>query len=94
MDQRNLFQLAVRIVGLVVCLYGLDYLREFVAVQMGYFMLERTSPVLYFASAAAFMITGLYLIRGAPHFMRYAFPDEDGEINRAEDENAEEVEDR
>jgi hypothetical protein len=77
MDQRSYFQLAMRIVGLVVCLYGLDYLREFVAIQMGYWSLERTSPVLYFGSAAAFLIVGLYLIRGAPHFIRYAFPEDD-----------------
>jgi hypothetical protein len=79
MDQRNYFQLAVRIIGLIVCLYGLDYLREFVAIQMGFWSLERTSPVPYFASAAAFLIVGLYLLRGASHFMRYAFPEDDVE---------------
>ena len=77
MDQRNFFQLAMRIAGLIVCLYGLEYFREYAAVQMGYWSLERTSPVLYFGSGAAFVIVGLYLLRGAPHFMRYAFPEDD-----------------
>ena len=87
MEERNYFQLAIRVVGLVVCLYGLDYLREFVAIQMGYFTLERTSPVLYFASAAVSLILGLYLVRGAPHFMRFAFPEDDVPNTIDEDEH-------
>ena len=84
MNQRSYFQLAVRIIGLVVCLYGLDYLREFVAIQIGYYSLERTSPYLYFSSASAFMIVGLYLIRGASHFVRYAFPSDEIEVSDSE----------
>jgi hypothetical protein len=76
-DQRNYFQLAVRITGLVVCLYGLHYLWEFATLQLGYWSVERTSASMYFASAAAFLVIGLYLIQGADHFMRYAFPDDD-----------------
>ena len=74
MDQRGYFQLAVRITGMVVCLYGLHYLWEFATLQLGYWSMERTSASMYFASAAAFIVVGLYLARDADHFIRYADP--------------------
>jgi hypothetical protein len=61
MDQLKYFQLILRIVGLLICLDGLDYLREFVLIQTGYITLERTSPTLYFANAGVYIIVGLYL---------------------------------
>ena len=64
MDQRGYFQLAARITGMVVCLYGLHYLWEFATLQLGYWSVERTSASMYFASAAAFIVVGLYLARG------------------------------
>jgi len=85
MDQLKYFKLVLRTVGLLVCLDGLDYLREFVLIQTGYITLERTSPTLYFANAAAYIIVGLYLIRGASHFMRFAFPTEEIEDNEGSD---------
>ncbi|HEY2865993.1 MAG TPA: hypothetical protein VGJ02_02770 [Pyrinomonadaceae bacterium] len=86
MDQLKYFQLILRLVGLLVCLDGLDYLREFVLIQMGYITLERTSPTLYFANAAIYIVVGLYLIRGASHFMRFAFPTDEIEDNEVSDD--------
>jgi hypothetical protein len=86
MDQLKYFQLILRIVGLLICLDGLDYLREFVLIQTGYITLERTSPTLYFANAGVYIIVGLYLIRGASHFMRFAFPRDEIEDNQDSDD--------
>ena len=89
MDQPNYFQLAVRIIGLVVCLYGLNLLREFVTIQLGWWSPERTEPVLYFSTAASYLVVGLYLLRGAPHFMRYAFPEND--VKDDEEDNTDDL---
>lgn len=77
MKTKDLFGLIVRLAGLALCLDGASYVAEFIAVQIGYFTLQRTDPMYYFVLGAGYIIVGLYFLRGAPHFVRYAYPDPD-----------------
>ncbi len=75
MTPRDLFGLAIRIIGLIVSIYGLDWLARFTFFQLGYFKLEHTDIGYYLLSAFAYLIAGAYFLRGAPHFVRYAYGD-------------------
>jgi hypothetical protein len=77
MKAKDIFGLAIRLLGLGLCINGADNLSEFIAVQIGYFTLQRTDPTYYFVLGVAEIIVGLYFLRGAPHFVRYAYPDDD-----------------
>jgi hypothetical protein len=77
MTAKDVFGLALRLTGLALCLSGIDNVGEFIAVQIGYFTLQKTDPTYYFVLGIAQVIIGLYFLRGAPHFIRYAYPDDD-----------------
>lgn len=76
MTAKDVFGLALRITGLGLALSGADNLSEFIAVQIGYFTLQKTDPTYYFVLGVAEMVIGLYFLRGAPHFVRYAYSDD------------------
>lgn len=76
MKPRELFETAVRVIGLILTLYGTGYLVEFAAVNIGYFTLQRTDVAYYLLQGIGYIVVGLYFLRGAPHFVRYAYPDE------------------
>ena len=77
MKARDLFGLAIRLIGFGLCLYGVSCIAEYIAIQIGYFTPQRTDPMDYFMLGAGYVLIGLYLLRGAPHFLRYAYPDTD-----------------
>lgn len=70
------FETAVRIVGLVLILYGLGYLAEFGAVQMGYATLQRTDVTYYLLMGIGSISLGFYFMRGGSHFVRFAYSEE------------------
>jgi hypothetical protein len=77
MKPRDYFKTAVRIIGFVLTLHGTQYIAEFCAINIGYLRLERTDVVYYVLMGIGYIVTGLYFMRGAPHFVRYAYPDEE-----------------
>jgi len=76
MTARDGFGLALRIAGLIVALYGADWLGRFALGQMGFFKLERTDITYYLAEGLVYLFVGAYFLHGAPHFVRYAYGDE------------------
>ena len=86
MTPKNLFGLANRIAGLVVALYGADWLARFCLGQLGYFKLSSTDIGYYLFMGIGNLVVGAYFLRGAPHFVRYAYPDEEGPAEIDEDE--------
>jgi hypothetical protein len=86
MNPKTIFGLAIRIVGLIITLYGLDWLARFAMGQMGYFTLKSTDMGYYLLMAIGYIGVGFYLLRGAPHFVRYAYPDDDPDIPDALEE--------
>ncbi len=72
MNERSYFSLAVRIVGLVLCIYALDWLSRFGFAKTGYLELKEATITYYFLLGTGSLILGAYLLRGATHFVRYA----------------------
>jgi hypothetical protein len=79
MNERSYFSLAVRIVGVVLCVYALDWLSRFGFGKTGYLELKETTITYYFLLGLGSLMIGAYLLRGAPHFVRYAYPYDDDE---------------
>ena len=90
MGAKDWFTLALRIVGVVLLLYGLRDLVDHMLYQFGYFNWSDVSPRYFVALGAIQLGAGLYLVRGAPLLARFAFPetpgDEPGEGEEANDE--------
>lgn len=78
------FALAVRVIGVVILLYGIGYLLDSSLFRLGYFNFPESSPGYYLIAGLSYVFVGMYLIRGASHLVRFAFP----EKGKEEDENA------
>lgn len=83
--EREGFSLAIRIAGLVVALYGVDWLLRFILGQTGYFTVQRTDMTYYLLSDVAYIAACTYLLRGGIHFVRFAYGDEIVKLSYAED---------
>ena len=79
MKLTDLFGLATRIVGLIVSLYGMDWLIRFCLGQIGYFTLQKTDLTYYLIMGIVYLSAGAYFLRGAPHFVRYAYSEDNAE---------------
>jgi len=82
------FALAVRVVGVLIFLYGLGYLLDSFLFRLGYFNYPESSPAYYVVAGISYGVVGLYLMRGAPQIVRFAYPveEEQDEDNRDEEE--------
>ena len=78
------FALAVRVIGVVVFVYGAGSLLDSFLFRLGYFNYLDTSPGYYVIAGLSYVFVGLYLIRGAPLLVRFACPIEDDENNEEE----------
>ena len=83
MGAKDWFTLALRIVGVVLLLYGLRDLVDHLLYQLGYFNWPDVSPRYFVAVGAIQICAGLYLVRGAPLLVGFAFP---GAAEGVEDE--------
>ena len=84
MRPREIFGIAVRIVGLIVTLYGAQALLEGILVATG---LTQSSeyPASYWATRGAIeTVVGLVLLRGAPGVVQIALSDEPDVEKRSE----------
>ena len=79
------FSLGVRVVGITVLVAGLGLLLDSLLLKLGYFNLLDTHPAYYLIYGAAQVIAGLYLIRGAPFLVGFAFPREDDDEEGAQE---------
>jgi len=84
MKPREYFETASRIIGLVLTLYGTGYLADFVAVQIGYYTLQHTDVAFYLLMGIGYVVVGLYFLRGASHFVRFAYSEEPEKIESSE----------
>ena len=78
--------LALRIVGAIVSLYGVGYLVDGALLHLEYFVYADSSVNYYLVVGLLYCGTGLYLLRGAPHVVRFAYPQDEVTDERAEDE--------
>ena len=88
MGAKDWFTLALRVVGVVLLLYGLRDLVDHLLYRLGYFNWPEISPLYYVVTGVAQALAGLYLVRGAPLLVGFAFPetavDEEDEAEEAE----------
>lgn len=81
------FALAVRIIGVVVFLYGIGYLLDGALFHLGYFKYPESSPAYYLIAGISYGCVGLYLLRGAAHIVSFAYPiEEEEEENNVDEE--------
>ena len=78
------FAVAVRVVGVVIFIYGLGWLLDSFLFRLGYFNYLDTSPGYYLIVGLAQVLVGLYLVRGAPHLAGLAYPTEDEDESNGE----------
>ncbi len=93
-NYREIFTLALRIIGAIILLYGAKYLFDFVLGQLEYFKLQHTEVRYYLVIGIAFSGVGLYFLQGARHLVDYCYPfekeyQEEQILDEAKDENAE-----
>jgi uncharacterized membrane protein HdeD (DUF308 family) len=78
MKPRQAFGVAVRVLGLIIILVSVLYFVSAFIVCFDPTYRPNLSPAWhYFIDAVVELLIGLYLLRGAPHIVRYAFRDED-----------------
>jgi hypothetical protein len=86
MGAKDWFTLALRVVGVVLLLYGLRDLFEHLLYRLGYSNWPEVSPLYYIVTGVVQLFAGLYLVRGAPALVRFAYPDAaEDEADDAED---------
>jgi len=90
MRAEDWFALAVRVIGVVLFLYGVGYLSDSFLFRLGYFNYPETSPGYYVIAGISYGIVGLLFMRGADHIVRFAYPIEEEEENNPDEEKSEE----
>ncbi|MEN3365595.1 MAG: hypothetical protein V7606_2869 [Burkholderiales bacterium] len=72
----EVFGIVVRVFGLSLLVYALWYLVYGVSTVLGLGGQAGSYQVSYFISGFTFLILSLYLLRGAPHIVRFSYPEE------------------
>ena len=78
------FAVAVRVVGVVMFIYGLGLVLDSFLFRLGYFTYLDTTPAYFLIVGLAQVFGGLYLVRGAPHLLGFAYPIEDEDESNGE----------
>jgi hypothetical protein len=73
MKPRDCFGVVVRTVGLLLVLFSLFYFYGAVAATVSPALGRGGTPVYYIGIGVVMMSVGLYLLRGAPHLLRFAY---------------------
>jgi len=77
MSPRESFGVAIRIIGLIISIIALLYFLSAVLIILVPNYKPHTSPAWhYLLSGGVGLALGLYLLRGASHVMRFAYPQE------------------
>ena len=75
-----IFALFLRILGVIVFLYGCHYIADFFLGVTGYFTTQHTDYATYVILGICYLIVGMYLTRGAPAIVDYAYPNDEKEF--------------
>lgn len=82
--------LALRIIGALLLIYGLQYLLDALLFYLGYFTYPDSTTGYYLISGLTYVFIGLYLLRGAPLLVRFSYPEEEADERDEESGDAEE----
>jgi hypothetical protein len=74
MRSREIFGVAVRVIGLLAVLGSVVYFVGGVVVLIAPELKPNVSPWLYVLNATVFLTVGLYLLRGAQVVIRFSYP--------------------
>ncbi len=73
----QVFGIIVRVFGLSLFIYSIWYLVLGVALGLGLPEPQSGFMVNYFINGLTFFFLSLYLLRGAPHILRFSYPREE-----------------
>jgi hypothetical protein len=79
MTSKDWFAVAVRIIGLIVIIEALRYIASAVIVLARHPAGVAATVFDFSIPGVSGLVVGLYLLRGAPHVMRFAFPSKTAE---------------
>lgn len=71
----QVFGVVMRTFGLALLIYSLWYLLYGVATVFGLPEFRAGFKVGYFLSGSLFLVVSIYLLRGAPHLMKFCYPE-------------------
>jgi hypothetical protein len=71
----EVFGIVVRVFGLLLLIYALWYLVYGISVLSGLSEEAGGYRISYFISGIMFLVLALYLLRGAPHILRFSYPE-------------------
>ena len=86
MKSKNYFSLALRIIGLLTLAHGLRDLVDFGLILLGYTS-TRSSFAYYLILGLLYSVVGLYLLRGAPFVVNFAYPRNREEVSESDVDN-------
>jgi len=77
----KVFGIVARIFGLILLIYAIWYIVYGMATLVG-LSGQQTGKAIYFLSGITFLALSLYLLRGAPHIMKFSYPEEAPSSNK------------
>ena len=83
MKSKDYFSLALRIIGLLTLAHGLRDLVDFGLILLGYTS-TRSSFAYYLILGLLYSVVGLYLLRGAPFVVNFAYPRNREEVSESD----------
>lgn len=76
MKPSEAFALIIRVFGLGLLIYALWVLAYGIAFGFGLMDARGVGIAPYFLSGAVFLLLSIYLLRGAPHLVRFSYPEQ------------------
>jgi hypothetical protein len=80
MKSKDYFSLALRVIGFLTMAHGLRDLVDFGLLLLGYTSTHSAFGY-YLILGLLYSVVGLYLLRGAPLIVHFAYPDEEPETD-------------
>jgi hypothetical protein len=77
MKANDYFEVAIRVIGVVLMIYGLRDLLDALLFVLGYFTIMDTNPKYYLVFGLGSLVLGFYFVRGAGLLVDFAFPNVD-----------------
>jgi hypothetical protein len=84
MIPKDFFAVALRIIGLLAAAHGLRDLIDFGLLLLGYIS-THSSFGYYLILGLLYLFVGLYLLRGAPYLVAFAYPNKLDEQTKGDD---------
>lgn len=88
------FVLGLRLIGVVVVLYGLAYLLDSLLWRLGYYFGPEIHIGYYLIFGLAYLFVGLYLLLGSRQLVRLVYPEVDEEYEEQDREGEDLVQNR